>query len=108
MSHRKPTASLIASVRRTPRTARLATASSQSTSVRTVDAANTTAYWRRNAAFVKSTCEVAFTASDSLVTIHAAASAQPLARDWRGSKGLLSERPPGVGGVPLDLSPFSQ
>ncbi len=105
VSQRNPTASPIASVSRTPRTARLATASSHRTSVRMVEAAKTTAYCRRKAVLVKSTCEVAFTASESLVTIQAAALAQPLARESRGSRGLLSVRPPGDLGAPEpDLS----
>lgn len=89
--------------------ARLATASSHSTRVRTVEAAKTTAYWRRKAALVKSTLAVPLTASLSLPTIHAAASAQPRASEVRGSRasvGLgarVSLRPD-----PPALSPFSQ
>ncbi|SCF96560.1 hypothetical protein GA0115256_137710 [Streptomyces sp. DconLS] len=44
VSHRNPTASEIAVVNGTPRTARLATARSQSSSVRMVEAAKTMAY----------------------------------------------------------------
>ncbi|WP_037911864.1 hypothetical protein [Actinacidiphila yeochonensis] len=104
VSHRKPTASVSASVIGTPRTARLATASSHRTRVRTVEAAKTTAYWRRNAVLVKSTPEVLVTALESLSMVQEAASAQPLAREVRGSRLL-------VGLVPLagvEVSPLVQ
>src|SRR5882757_696580 len=102
VSHRKPTASVSASVSGTPRTARFATASSHSTSVKMVDAANTTAYCRRNAVFVKSTCVVFVTAVDSLSMVHAAASAQPLARDASGSRVSVGLVPlAGAEGSPL-------
>lgn len=97
VSQRKPIASEMAVVRGTPRMARLATASSHSTSVRTVDAANTTAYCWRNLVLVKSTLAVSFTASLSLSTVQEAASAQPLAREDRGSRvevGLVTEPEP--------------
>lgn len=81
-------ASEIAVVSGTPRIARLATASSHRTSVRTVEAAKTIAYCWRNLVFVKSTLAVPFTASLSFPTIHAAASAQPRAREERGSREL--------------------
>ncbi len=88
VSHRNPIASLTASVNGTPRTARLATASSHRTSVRMVEAAKTTAYWRRKAALVKSTLLVEWTASESLPTIQEAASAQPLESEARGSRAV--------------------
>ncbi len=108
MSQRKPMASEMAVVRGTPRTARLATAKSHRTSVRMVDAAKTTAYCLRKVALVKSTLALPLTASLSLVTIQAAASAQPLAREARGlraSAGSLGARP--VRGAPPP-SPRSQ
>lgn len=104
MSQRKPTASPMAVVRGTPRTARLATASSHSRRVRTVDAANTTAYCWRNRALVKSTFAVSCTAALSFSTVQAAASAQPLASEERGSR--VSETPGVV--VPEGVLPFSQ
>lgn len=85
VSQRKPTASVRASVSGTPRTARLATASSHSRSVRKVDAAKTTAYWVRNALLVKSTAAVLLTASERPSMTQAAASAQPRASESRGS-----------------------
>lgn len=94
----------MAVVRGTPRTALLATASSHSRRVRTVEAAKTTAYCLRNRSLVKSTFAVSFTASLSLSTVQAAASAQPLAREERGSR--VSETPGLV--VEEGFSPFSQ
>src|SRR5690242_2155091 len=88
----------MAVVRGTPRTARLATASSHSSRVRIVDAAKTTAYCCRNFWFVKSTLAVSFTAWLSLSIVQEAASAQPLAREERGSRAEVgsgaSEPPP--------------
>lgn len=49
-----------------------------------VEAAKTTAYCLRKAGLVKSTLAVPLTAPLSLLTIQAAASAQPLAREARG------------------------
>ncbi len=103
VSHRNPTASVSASVSGTPRTARLATASSHSTRVRIVEAANTTAYWRRKVGLVKSTCEVEVMASLSLSMMHAAASAQPLARVLSGSRAPAT--PEGSGTLPLPPPP---
>src|SRR3954447_20620532 len=100
VSQRKPIASETAVVRGTPRMARLATARSHSTRVRTVDAANTTAYCWRNFWLVKSTVAVAFTASLSLSTVQEAASAQPLAREDRGSSVAA-----GLGTDPLPAPP---
>ena len=99
VSHRKPTASVSASVIGTPRTARLATASSHRISVRIVDAAKTTAYCRRNEVLVKSTSVVFVTAEDSLSIVHEAASAQPLASEVSGSSEL-------VGSVTLGVWPL--
>src|SRR3954471_1983983 len=82
----------MAVVRGTPRTARLATASSHSRRVRIVDAAKTTAYCCRNLVFVKSTFAVSFTASLSLSMVQEAASAQPLAREARGSRVEVGSR----------------
>lgn len=65
MSQRKPMASEMAVVSGTPRMARLAMASSQRMRVRTVEAAKTTAYWRRKAPLVKSTLVVPETAAES-------------------------------------------
>ncbi len=79
-------ASEIAVVSGTPRIARLATASSHRTSVSTVEAAKTIAYCWRKRVLVKSTLAVLLTASLSLPTIHAAASAQPRPREVRGSR----------------------
>lgn len=84
MSQRKPMASDMAVVKGTPRMARLATAKSQRTSVRMVEAAKTMAYCLRKAPLVKSTLAVPFTALLSSPTIQAAASAQPFAREERG------------------------
>ncbi|GDY84707.1 hypothetical protein SAVCW2_39060 [Streptomyces avermitilis] len=95
VSQRNPTASEIAVVRGTPRTALFATASSHSRRVRMVDAAKTTAYCWRNLGLVKSTFAVLLTASDSLSTVQDAASAQPLAREERGSRvESVRESPP--------------
>lgn len=96
VSHRKPMASVSASVSGTPRTARLATASSHRSSVRNVEAAKTTAYWVRNALLVKSTAAVLVTAFDRPSMTQAAASAQPLASEDSGSSGSTTEgvRPP--------------
>ena len=94
VSHRKPTASVSASVIGTPRTARLATASSHRISVRIVDAAKTTAYCRRNEVLVKSTSVVFVTAEDSLSIVHEAASAQPLAE--RGERVQRAGQPAGA------------
>ncbi len=109
MSQRKPMASDMAVVRGTPRTARLATAKSQRTRVRMVEAAKTTEYCLRKVGLVKSTSAGPLTASLSLVTIQAAASAQPRAREARGlraSVGSLGARP--VRGAPPVGSPRSQ
>lgn len=86
VSQRNPTASVSASVSGTPRTARLATASSHSTRVRIVEAAKTTAYWRRKEVLVKSTWVVLVTAVESLPMVQEAALAQPLPREVRGSR----------------------
>lgn len=56
--------------------------------VRTVEAAKTTAYWRRKASLVKSTVAVSLTSLESLPTSQEAASAQPRAREAAGSRGL--------------------
>ena len=85
VSQRKPTASEIAVVNGTPRMARLATASSQRTSVRMAEAAKTIAYCWRKVGFVKSTLAVPLTALLRLSTVQEAASAQPRAREERGS-----------------------
>lgn len=53
-----------------------------------VEAAKMTAYCWRNLGLVKSTLAVDSTASLSLPTIQDAASAQPRAREERGSVGL--------------------
>src|SRR5690606_24781862 len=94
-------------VRGTPRTARLATASSHSSRVRIVDAANTTAYCWRNLGLVKSTLAVSWTAALSCLIVQEAASAQPWAREARGSRAEVGESrrlaPP-----PPPLSPRSQ
>ncbi len=89
VSQRKPIASPKAVESGTPRTARLATASSQRIRVRKVEAAKTTAYWRRNWVLVKSIWVVESIAPESFRTSQAAAVAQPWARDCRGSRGLL-------------------
>ncbi len=96
VSQRKPTASVSAVVSGTPRMARLTMASSQRMSVSTVEAAKTTAYWRRKEALVKSTAVVESTSSDSSLTTQAAASAQPRASDHSGSSGTsrVSRSPP--------------
>src|SRR3954464_11412541 len=106
VSHKKPIASLMAVVRGTPRTARLATASSHRRRVRMVDAAKTTAYCWRNFWLVKSTFAVSFTASLSLPMVQAAALAQLLAREDMGSRaeGRLGVDPPD----PPVPPPFSQ
>lgn len=83
-------ASDIAVMSGTPRTARLVTASSHSTSVRIAEAAKTTAYCFRNVRFVKSTSAVSLTASESLSTVQEAASAQPWAREERGSRVVVT------------------
>src|SRR5690606_5957971 len=90
-SHRNPMASERAVVRGTPRTARLATASSHSSRVRIVDAANTTAYCWRNLGLVKSTLAVSWTAALSCLIVQEAASAQPWAREARGSRAEVGE-----------------
>ncbi len=107
VSQRKPIASVKASVNGTPRTARLATASSHRVSVRIVDAANTTAYCRRNSVFVKSTFVVESTSFASLSTVHAAASAQPLASEERGSVAAVGSSR-GLPGVSLSPPPCRQ
>lgn len=90
VSQRKPMASEIAVVNGTPRTARFVTASSQRTRVRIAEAAKTTAYCFRNVMFVKSTSAVSLTASESLSTVQEAASAQPWAREERGSRVVVT------------------
>ncbi|GAA1412765.1 hypothetical protein GCM10009639_65340 [Kitasatospora putterlickiae] len=85
VSHRNPIASEIAVANGAPRTARLVTASSHSTNVMIVDAANTTAYCCRNDALVKSTSVVPSIAPDNFRTTHAAACAHPFANDPNGS-----------------------
>lgn len=82
-------ASPMAVLRGTPRTARLATASSHRRRVRIVEAAKTTAYCWRNVEFVKSTVAVFWTASLSLSMVQEAALAQPLAREARGSRVVV-------------------
>ncbi|GAA2917664.1 hypothetical protein GCM10020221_12360 [Streptomyces thioluteus] len=59
-----------------------------------VEAAKTTAYWRRKVPLVKSTLLVLRTASESFWMIQVAASAQPLARAAAGSRAAV-----GSGGV---------
>ncbi len=106
VSQRKPTASEIAVVSGTPRTARLATASSHRSRVRKAEAAKTTAYCFTNWPLVKSTVVVSWVASLSFLMVQEAASAQPLAREERGSREV-------VGSVvtpfwPEGALPFSQ
>src|SRR5262245_15497147 len=103
VSHRKPTASVRAVESGTPRTALLATASSHSRRVRTADAAKTTAYCCRNFGLVKSTLAVSCTALLSWLTVQEAASAQPWAREERGSRvlGRSVEGPPELGELPF-------
>lgn len=106
VSQRNPMASEMAVVSGTPRMARLATARSQRMRVRMVAAAKTTAYWERKAVLVKSTVAVSFTALERVSTVHAAASAQPRAREVRGSRALVGSL--GVLRLLLPGSPSSQ
>src|SRR3954447_10957773 len=69
--------------------------------VRNVDAAKTTAYWRRKPGLVKSTWVVSLPAPASLSMIQVAASAQPLAIEPSGSVTVCKGPVPGVEGPPL-------
>ncbi len=75
-----------------------------------MEAAKTTAYCWRNWGLVKSTLAVESTAAESLSTVQAAAWAQPLAREERGSR--VEPRGSGVELVPApppeEPEPLSQ
>src|SRR5262245_51269484 len=86
-SQRKPIASPNERDSDSPRTTRLITASSHRIKVRNVQAPNTIAYCRRKPVLVKSTWVLEFTPLDSLLMIHAAASAVPSAIPPSGSEG---------------------
>ncbi len=73
-----------------------------------VEAAKMTAYCWRNLGLVKSTLAVDSTASLSLPTIQEAASAQPRAREERGSRDSDGSGDPGTLLGALSLLPSSQ
>ncbi len=82
----------------------MVTASSHSTSVTTVDAANTTAYCCRNDALVKSTSVVPSIAPDNFRTTHTAACAHPFASAPNGSVTVPTVPLPGRDAPPPGLS----